>query len=79
MCSVLSYQYSRTGEFGNTGLHSEPFVIEGCDWTGESQVKTVPIGQKKVISYLCEKIKLFTYHKRKRRHEKKKRKESLVV
>lgn len=48
---VLAYQYSRTGKFGNNGLHCEPFVIKGCDWTGESQVKTVPIGQKKVISY----------------------------
>lgn len=51
MWSVLSYQYSRTGEFGNDGLHCEPFIIKGCDLTGESQVKTVPIGQKKVISY----------------------------
>lgn len=48
---VLAYQYSRTGKFGNNGLHCEPFVIEGCDWTGESQIKAVPIGQKKVISY----------------------------
>ncbi len=51
MWPVLSYQYSRTGEFGNDGLHCEPFIIKGCDWTGESQVKTVPIDQKMVISY----------------------------
>ncbi len=49
MWPVLSYQYSRTGEFGNDGLHCEPFIIKGCDWTGESQVKTVPIDQKMVI------------------------------
>lgn len=51
MWPVLSYQYSRTGKFGNDGLHCEPFIIKSCDWTGESQVKTVPIGQKMVISY----------------------------
>lgn len=43
---MLTYQHSRAGKFGNDGLHRKPFIIKSCDWAGQSQVKTVPIGQK---------------------------------
>lgn len=50
-----SYQHSRTGKFGNDGLHRKPFIIKSSDWAGESKVKAVPIGQKK-CKYLSNTI-----------------------
>lgn len=52
--ALVSHQYYRAGELGHDGLNGEPLVIQGCDWSRQSQVKTVPVQYRVEFSQGCQ-------------------------